>query len=113
VVIRLAAWMLDSAVCARMTFGAPCISVSALTELHQLLTERGFRQSSVGDPTIVQEQQYVEPAKATAVIGGPAPAQHSVRFGKASRDGPVGAPHRARPAGQPPIGSGQPRDRRG
>ena len=46
VVIRLAAWMLDSAVCARMTFGAPCISVSALTELHQLLTERGFRQSS-------------------------------------------------------------------
>jgi len=38
--------MLDSAVCARMTFGAPCISVSALTELHQLLTERGFRQSS-------------------------------------------------------------------
>jgi hypothetical protein len=103
VVIRLAAWMLDSAVCAGMTFGAPCVTVSALAELHQLLTERGFRQSSLGDPTIVQEQQYVEPTDAGAVIGGPAPAQHSVRFGKASSDGRVGAPHRAPPAGQPPI----------
>jgi hypothetical protein len=47
--------------------------------------------------------QYVEPTDAGAVIGGPAPAQHSVRFGKASSDGRVGAPHRAPPAGQPPI----------
>ena len=52
---RLAAWMFDSAVCAGMTLGAPCVTVSALAELHQLLTERGFRQSSLGDPTIVQE----------------------------------------------------------
>ena len=72
--------MLDSAVCAGMTFGA-VRHVSALAELHQLLTERGFRQSSLGDPTIVQEQQYVEPTDAGPVIG--APAQHFVRFGKA------------------------------
>jgi DNA invertase Pin-like site-specific DNA recombinase len=87
VVIRLTAWMLDSAVCAGMTFGAPRVTVSALADLHQLLTERGFRQSSLGNPTIVPEQQYVEPTDAGAVISGPTPAQHPVRFGKAWRDG--------------------------
>jgi hypothetical protein len=28
-----------------------------LAELHQLLIERGFRRSSLGDPTIVQEER--------------------------------------------------------
>jgi hypothetical protein len=37
VVIVVAAWMLDPAACAGMSFGAPCVGVSALVELHQLL----------------------------------------------------------------------------
>ena len=112
VVIRVAAWMLDSAVCAGMTFGAPRVTVSALAELHQLLIEHGFRQSSLGNPTIVQEHHYEESTDTGTVTGGLAPAQHSVRFDKASRDGPRGVPDCACPTGQPPIGSSRCRVRR-
>jgi hypothetical protein len=34
VVIVVAAWMLDPAACAGMTFGAPRVSPSALADLH-------------------------------------------------------------------------------
>jgi len=64
-----------------MTLGAPRVAVSALAELHQLLSERGFRRSSRDDP-IVQEEQYEEPARAGSTIREPAPAQHSIRFGR-------------------------------
>ena len=72
-----------------MTFGAQRVTISAPTELHQLLIEHGFRQrqSSLGNPTIVQEHHDEEPADTGTVTGGPTPAQHSVRFDKASRDG--------------------------
>ena len=47
VVTAIAAWMLDPVACAGMaTVGAPRVTVSALLELHHLLIERGFRQSS-------------------------------------------------------------------
>jgi hypothetical protein len=55
VVTAIAAWMLDTVVCAGMaTIGEPCVSVSALLDLHHLLIERGFRRSSQDDPNIVQ-----------------------------------------------------------
>jgi hypothetical protein len=38
-----------------MEFGAPRVTISALAELHPLLTEHGFRQSSRDDPIIVQK----------------------------------------------------------
>jgi hypothetical protein len=47
--------MLDPAACAGMEFGAPRVTISALAELHPLLTEHGFRQSSRDDPIIVQK----------------------------------------------------------
>ena len=78
-VIVVAAWMLDAAACAGMALGAPRVTVSALVELHQLLIERGFRQSSLVGPTIVQEERC-HPR--------PTPAQHGIRFGKASGDEP-------------------------
>jgi hypothetical protein len=62
------------------------------------------------DPTIVQEEQDEKPADTGAAIRGPAPAQHSIRFRKASGDEPLGAQHGARAAGQPPVGG---RRRRG
>src|ERR1700752_4521674 len=55
VVVVVAAWMLDPAACAGMELGAPRVAVTGLIELHQLLTEGGFRRSSVDDP-IVQEE---------------------------------------------------------
>jgi hypothetical protein len=49
VVTIVPGWMLDPVVCARMGFGAPRVAVSALAELHDLLTNLGFRQSSATD----------------------------------------------------------------
>ena len=91
VVIVVAAWMLDPVACAGMALGAPRVAVSALDELHQLLIERGFRRSSLDDPTIVQEEQDEKSADTGAAIRGAAPAQHAVRFRKASGDEPLGA----------------------
>jgi hypothetical protein len=51
VVIVVTAWMLDPAACAGMALGAPSVTLAALAELHQLLTERGFKRSSRDDPT--------------------------------------------------------------
>jgi len=112
VVIVAAAWILDPAACAGMAFGAPRVVVPALIELHQLLIEHGFRRSSRDDSTVVQEEQHEEPARTGAAVYGPAPAQHPVRFGKASGDDPLGAPDRAREAGQPLVGGGRRRSRR-
>ena len=80
VVIVAAAWILDPAVCARMGFGAPRVAVSALVELHQLLTERGFRRSSGDDPTIVQEEQDEKPAGTGTTTRSPAPTHPAVRL---------------------------------
>ena len=72
--------MLDPAACAGMALGAPRVTLAALAELHQLLTERGFRRSSRDDPTIIQEQQHEEFARVGGAIRGATPTQHSVRF---------------------------------
>ena len=79
-VIVVAAWMLDPAACAAMAFGAPRVTLLALSELHQLLIERGFRRSSPDDPTIVQEEQDEEPmlAESSAI-----PRQLSIPFDSA------------------------------
>src|SRR5437660_4428675 len=107
VVIVVAAWMLDPAACAGMSLGAPRVKLAALAELHQLLVERGFRRSSRDDPAIVQEEQHEELARTASAIRGPAPAQHCIRFGKASRDDLLRAPDRGCPAGQSAVGGRQ------
>src|SRR6516164_8229822 len=66
--------MLDPATCAGMVLGVPRVTLAALAELHQHVTERGFRRSSRDDPIIVQEQQHEELARAGGVIRGPTPA---------------------------------------
>jgi hypothetical protein len=92
VVTAIAAWMLDSVVCAGMaTIGAPCVSVSALRDLHHLLIEGGFRQSSRDDPNIVQEEQHEESARIGATGDGPAPTEHGARFGQALGHEPLRA----------------------
>src|SRR5271166_541927 len=107
VVIVVAAWMLDPAACAGMTSGAPRVSLSALADLHHLLTERGFRRNSPGDSTIVQEEQDETPAGADAASRRPAPAQYSARFRKAPGDQLVGPTDGARPAGPTAVGGGR------
>ena len=90
VVIVAEAWILDPIACAGMALGEPRVAVSALNELHRLLIERGFRQSSLDDPIIVQEGQDEKAADTNAAICGAAPAQHLVRFRKASGDEDTG-----------------------
>ena len=47
--------------CAGNGIGAPHVTLAALAELHQLLTERGFRRSSRNDPTIVRGKRPAAP----------------------------------------------------
>jgi hypothetical protein len=76
VVIVVAAWMLDPAACAGMSFGTPRVNLAALVEVHQLLVERGFRRGSRDDTTIVSEEQHEELVRTDSAIHGAAPAQH-------------------------------------
>ena len=104
-VTAIAAWMLDPVACAGMaTIDAPRVTVSALLELHHLLSERGFRGSSRDDHTIVQGEQYAETARAGPIVHGPAPTQHGARFGEAARYEPFRTHHRAGPTGQSVVG---------
>src|SRR5690242_10902729 len=89
-VTAIAAWMLDPVACAGMaTIDAPRVTVSALLELHHLLSERGFRGSSRDDHTTVQGEQYAEAARAGPIVHGPAPTQHGARFGEAAKYEPL------------------------
>jgi hypothetical protein len=110
VVIVVAAWMLDPAGCAGMAIGAPRVAISALVDLHHLLIERGFRRSCLDDPTIVQEERDEKPADTGAAIRSAAPAQHAVRFRKASGDQPLGPTDGAHPADPASVGGRRRRD---
>jgi hypothetical protein len=104
VVVVVAAWMLDPAACAGMGLGVPRVSASALVDLHQLLIERGFRRSCLDEPTIVQEKRDEKPVDTGAAICSAAPAQHAVRFQKASWDQPLGPTDGAHPSDPPSVG---------
>src|SRR3546814_19408674 len=54
-IIQVAEWMLDRALCADMEMGEPRVAVIGLVELHGLLTDRGFRQTSTDGLTAIQE----------------------------------------------------------
>jgi hypothetical protein len=54
VVTAVQAWMLDPVVCAGMDIGFPRVTLSALIDLHDLLTARGFRRSSSDKSNVVQ-----------------------------------------------------------
>jgi hypothetical protein len=117
VITVVAAWMLDPVICAAMQIGAPCVSVSALVELHHLLVELGLRASSADDSDIVRE----EPSDQVANIGvnsvaiatdGTAAAQHCIRFHRASGNEFRGAREGARAVGAP-LDAGSRRSDRG
>ncbi|MER9436119.1 hypothetical protein [Mesorhizobium sp. M0618] len=77
-IIQVAEWMLDRAFCADMEMGEPRVAVIGLVELHRLLTERGFRQTSRGGLTAIQEARH-EGFTTTADITSADPAaEHAV-----------------------------------
>ncbi|WP_234839633.1 Sip1-related alpha-galactosidase [Sinorhizobium meliloti] len=48
-------WMLDRATCAAMTLGEPQVSLQALMDLDRVLKDRGLRQVSSDDATVIEE----------------------------------------------------------
>ncbi|HOF31828.1 MAG TPA: hypothetical protein PK441_13335, partial [Burkholderiaceae bacterium] len=85
VVLVVAAWMLDAAFCSDMELGEPRASVTALADLHHLLSTLGFRRSSCGVINTDYEEQYEPPTKiksdaaSSTPPDGAAPTEHCVR----------------------------------
>ncbi|NKL34974.1 hypothetical protein GFL49_14365 [Rhizobium leguminosarum bv. viciae] len=78
-VIQVAEWMLDRAFCAGMEMGEPRVAVAGLIELDRLLAERGFRQTSRGGLTAIQEARH-EGITTTRKIANADPTQLSILF---------------------------------
>jgi hypothetical protein len=55
VALVLAAWMLDPAICATMSLGAPTIDVAGLTDLDRLLKALGLRRTCSDEPSSAEE----------------------------------------------------------
>ena len=55
-VIKIAVWMLDQAVCAGMEIDAPRAFLAALAALHDFLVAQGFRRSSLVDRAVIEEK---------------------------------------------------------
>ena len=114
VVVVLAAWMLDAAACTGMKLGAPHLDVAALSDLRDLLIDRGFRRSSLGDSRIAQEEQNAQFAEAdfdnAGAVPGAAPAQNRVRFPSTREDECHRADESHRLPGQPLDAGGRRRD---
>jgi hypothetical protein len=109
-VVAIAAWMLDPIACAGMAVGAPRVAVSALTDLHHLLIERGFRGSSVVDSQIVKEEQNEPFAKVGSANDGAeqnlSSTQPRAKFHPTSVNDPDGADEGDRQLGVPFDASG-------
>jgi len=84
VVLVVAAWMLDAASCSVMELGEPRTSVTALVDLHHLLSALGFRRSSSGFFHTDYEEQDDPSTKITfdhafGTPDGATPTEHCVR----------------------------------
>ena len=53
--------MLDPVACARLEFGEPLVSLSALVELHHFLIESGFRKNSRKNMSCFREDTDEKP----------------------------------------------------
>lgn len=58
VAIVLAAWMLDPATCAEMSFGPPTIDLLSLADLHRLLKAFGLRRTCSDEHSPVEEVHH-------------------------------------------------------
>ena len=118
---RLVAWLCAGEVGAVLCFDASrlarngrdwhhLLELCGLVDLPQLLVGRGFRRSCLDEPTIVQEERDEKPVDTGAAICSAAPAQHAVRFRKASGDQPLGPTDGAHPSDPPSVGGHWRRD---
>lgn len=106
-VIQVAEWMLDRVLCAGMEMGEPRVAVAGLIELDRLLAERGFRQTSRGGLTAIQEARH-EGINTTRNIANADPAtEHTVRCTADAGPERCGKERRCHQAGNPSDGRGR------
>ena len=92
-----------------MELGPPRVSVAALTDLNQLLIERGSRRCSRGGSNIAQEEHHGEPAQTGTAIHDTSPAEHGAGLRDAAGDERSRARRGCGTAGRSPDGGRRPR----
>ena len=106
-IIQVAEWMLDRALCADMDMGEPRVAVIGLVELHKLLTQRGFRQTSTDGLTTIQEARHEGTTTTLDATDVDPAVEHAARYTADARPERRGAKRRCRQAGDPPDGRGR------
>src|SRR3546814_18791299 len=77
--------MLDRALCADMEMGEPRVAVIGLVELHGLLTDRGFRQTSTDGLTAIQEARHEGTTTTLVATDADPAAEHAARYAADAR----------------------------
>jgi len=106
-IIQVSEWVLDRAFCAGMAMGEPRVAVTGLVELHRLLTDRGFRQTSSDGLTAIQEAPYEGITTTLDVTDAGPSVEHAARYATDSRPDRRGTKHGRRQVGDPPDGGGR------
>lgn len=99
--------MLDRAFCAGMQMGEPRVAVIGLVELHRLLTERGFRQTSADGLTAIQEARHEGTTTTLVATDADPAAEHAAGYAADARPERWGTKRRCHQAGDPPDGRGR------
>lgn len=100
-IIQVAEWMLDRALCADMEMGEPRVAVIGLVELHGLLTDRGFRQTSTDGLTAIQEARHEGTTTTLVATDADPAAEHAARYAADARPERGAAKRRCCQAGDP------------
>ena len=106
-IIQVSEWMLDRAFCADMAMGEPRVAVAGLVELHRLLTDRGFRQTSSDGLTAIQEAPYEGITTTLDVTDAGPSVEHAARYATDSGPDRRGTKHGRRQVG---VSSGRGRN---
>ena len=96
--------MLDRAFCAHMEMGEPRVSVSGLMELHRLLKDRSFRQTSTDGLTAIQEARHEGITTTLDVTCADPTIEHGARYAADAGSERRGTKRRCRQVGDPPDG---------
>ena len=106
-VIQVAEWMLNRAFCAGMEMGEPQVSVNGPVELHRLLTELGFRQTSRGGLTAIQEARHEGITTTHNIANADPTTEHTVRHTANAWPERCAKERHCRQAGKPSDGRGR------
>ena len=99
--------------CTSMEMGEPRVEVTSLIELHRLLTERGFRQTSTDGLTAIQKARHEDIAITRDIANTDPTTEHTVRYTADAGPERYGTQRRCHQAGKLSDGHGGRRDEGG